>query len=73
MKKINPKKVLLGAILALVTTSAVGCVVAERPYASGPYRRYEYVRPYYPFYPYRYYSHRDHYRWHRDHDRRDRE
>jgi hypothetical protein len=60
----------LGALLALVMTSNLGCVVAERPYYYGPYARYDYARPYYP---YRYYWNRDHYRWHRDHDRWDRD
>jgi len=46
VKKINPKKVLLGAMLALVMGSAVGCVVADRPYYYELYRRYDYVRPY---------------------------
>ena len=68
MKKINAKKALLGALLALVMTSAVGCVVADRPYYYEPYRRYDYVRPYYP---YQYYWNRDYYRWHHDHDRWD--
>ena len=68
MKKINAKKLLLGGLLALVTISSVGCVVAERPYYNEPYRRFEYVRPYYP---YRYNWNRDAYRWHRDHDRWD--
>ena len=66
MKKINPKKVLLGAMLALIMTSAVGCVVADRPYYYEPYRRYDYVRPYDRYW---YFRNRDQARWHRDHDR----
>jgi hypothetical protein len=68
MKKINPKKVLLAAMLALVMTSAVGCVVADRPYSYDPYQRYDYARPYDRYW---YYSDRDHIRWHRHHDRWD--
>jgi hypothetical protein len=70
MKMNNLKKVIGGALLALVMTSAGGCVVADRPYSYEPYQRYDYVRPYYP---YRYYWNRDYYRWHRDHDRWDRD
>jgi hypothetical protein len=73
VKNLNPKKLLYGALLALMMFTSVGCVVAERPYSYGPYRRYEYVRPYSPYYPYRYYSYRDYNRWHRDHDRWDRD
>jgi len=70
VKKINPKKVLLGAMLALVMTSAFGCVVADRPYYNEPYRRYDYVRPYDRYWNY---SNRDHNRWHRQHHRWDRD
>ena len=70
MKKINPKKVLLGAMLALVMGSAVGCVVADRPYYYELYRRYDYVRPYDR---YGYFRNRDQARWHHDHDRSDRD
>jgi hypothetical protein len=71
VKNLNLKKSLFGVLLALMVFTSVGCVVAERPYSYGPYRRYEYVRPYTPYYPYRYYSYRDQYRWQRDHDRWD--
>lgn len=72
MKIINLKKFILTTVLGLVTASAVGCVVAERPYDYGSYRgTYYYSRPYY--YPYRYYGNRDYYRWQRDHDRWDRD
>ena len=70
MKRVNPKKLLMGVLLALMMFSAAGCVVADRPYYYEPYRRFDYVRPYYP---YRYYWYRDHYRWQRDHDRWDRD
>ncbi len=78
MKTLNPKKLLFGALLALMVFSGVGCVVADRPYYYEPYRSYGYVRPYSPYYPYRYYpygyySYRDYYRGHRDHDRWDRD
>ena len=66
MKKINAKKVLLGGLLALVMTSAVGCVVADRPYYYGSYPRYDYVRPYDRSW---YYWNRDTNRWRHDHDR----
>lgn len=71
MKKLNPRKLLFGALLALMTFTGIGCVVAERPYY-GTYQRYDYAygRPYYP---YRYYWYRDQYRWHRDNDRWDRD
>ncbi len=70
MKKINAKKVLLDALLALLMTSAIGCVVADRPYYYGPYRRYDYVRPYDRYW---HDGNRDAYRWRHDHDRRDRD
>jgi len=70
VKKINPKKFLLGAMLALVMASAVGCVVADRPYYNEPYRRYDYARPYDRYW---YYSNRDQARRHRHHDRWDRD
>jgi hypothetical protein len=73
VKKLNPKKLLFGALLVLMVFSGVGCVVADRPYYNEPYRRDGYVRPYSPNYPYRYYRYRDHYRWHRDRDRWDRD
>ena len=70
MKMNNPKKLMAGMLLALVMTSAVGCVVPYRPYSYEPYRRDDYVRPYYP---YRYYWNRDAYRWHHERDRWDRD
>jgi hypothetical protein len=70
MKKINPKNLLLGALLGLVMTSAMGCVVAERPDYYAPYRRYDYVRPVDRFWWHYWNRERD--RWHRDHDRWDR-
>jgi hypothetical protein len=70
VKKINPKNLVLGALLGLAMISAVGCVVAERPDYYGPYRRYDYVRPYDRFW-WNYWN-RERARWHRDHDRSDR-
>jgi len=70
MKMNNLKKIMAGMLLALVMTSAVGCVVADRPYYYGPNRRYDYVRPYDR---YGYFWNRDSARWHRDHDRWDRD
>ena len=71
MKKINPKNLLLGALLGLVMTSAVGCVVADRPDYYGTYRRYDTVRPADRFW-WNYWN-RDHARWNRDRDRWDRD
>ena len=70
VKTINAKKLLMGALLALVVTATTGCVVAERPYSYRPSRRYKYVRPYNPYW---YYWNRDYQRWQRDHDRWDRD
>jgi hypothetical protein len=71
VKKIKPKNLLLGALLGLVMASAVGCVVADRPYYNEPYRRYDTVRPYDRFW-WNYWN-RDHARWHRDRERRNRD
>ena len=64
MKTINLKKVLLSALLALVTTSAVGCVVPYRPYYYDGYRRDDHYRRYDR--DYRYDWRRYPYRWDRD-------
>jgi hypothetical protein len=70
VKKINPKNVLLGAMLALVMFTGVGCVVADRPYYYGAYRPFDVVRSYER---YGQYAYRDYNRWQRQRDHWDRD